>query len=135
MFKRMLSILVVVVLSVVGMSTVACADEVSPNWLYTSTATSELSFLGTAATCKSEAKGYIAITTEIVITQTLQKNTSGLSWSTVKTWTETDTGYIGSATNRAYLLPSGTYRLKTVFKVYSGTQYETITKYSSSVTI
>ena len=27
MFKRMLSILVVVVLSVVGMSTVSCADE------------------------------------------------------------------------------------------------------------
>ena len=54
-----------------------------------------------------------------------------IKWSKVKAWSETDTGSNGSLTNYAYSLSKGTYRLKSVFTVYAGTKYETITKYSS----
>lgn len=135
MFKRIISLMVTVVLGIVGMSTYACAEGASTYDLYTSSASSTLTISGTVTTCISKATGYSGTTTKIVINQYLQKKTSAFAWSNVKSWSETDTGFKGSATNYAYLLPSGTYRLKTVFTVYAGTKYETITKYSSEKTI
>lgn len=64
----------------------------------------------------------------------LKKSSSG-TWCEVASWSETDTGYKGSATNTKSGLSSGTYRLKTAFTVYAGSDYETITKYSSEKTV
>ena len=79
--------------------------------------------------------GYSGETTKIVMEQTLQKKTSSGGWSEVASWSETDTGYIGSATNTKSSLSSGTYRLKTVFTVYAGSDYEVLTKYSTEKTV
>lgn len=117
-------------------NTVSAAEkipDVSPEYLYTYTCSSTLTTSGTTATCKSTAKGYYNETTKIVFKQTLQKKNSSGGWNDVTnaTWTSTVYNYQGSTTNHKYSLSSGTYRLKTVFTVYAGTSYETITKYSS----
>lgn len=130
-----MSFVIVFVISVVSLTNVVSAQEVSVYDLYTKSTFSTLTISGTTATCKSEATGYSGTTTKIVIVQTLQTKTSSGTWSKVKAWSETDTGYKGSLTNYAYSLSTGTYRLKSVFTVYAGTQYETITKYSSRKTI
>ncbi len=106
--------------------------DVSPTYLYTSSCSSTLTTSGTTATCKSTAKGYNNETTKIVFKQNLQKKNISGGWNDVTnaTWTSTVNSYQGSATNYKYSLSSGTYRLKSVFTVYAGTSYETITKYS-----
>ncbi|MBQ7046452.1 MAG: hypothetical protein IJN85_01745, partial [Oscillospiraceae bacterium] len=70
--------------------------------------------------------------TKIYITQYLQKK-SGSSWSQVGAG-HTGVYYSKSATmtNTVSSLSSGTYRVKTVTKVFSGTSYETITNYSTT---
>lgn len=140
LYKKLISLLVTVVLSISFMSCIPVTAAViipdaSPAYLYTSECSSTLTISGKTATCTSYASGYRNETTKIVITQTLQKKTSTGSWSKVSSWSETDTGYKGSATNTKSGLSKGTYRLKTVFKVYAGSKYETITKYSSNKTI
>lgn len=135
MRRKILSFVIVFVISVVSLTNVVSAQEVSVYDLYTKSTFSTLTISGTTATCKSDATGYSGTTTKIVIAQTLQKKTSTGTWSKVKAWSETDTGSNGSATNYAYSLSTGTYRLKSVFTVYAGSKYETITKYSSRKTI
>lgn len=111
------------------------AAEITPYYLYTHTASSTLTISGTTATCVSTARGYSGETTKIFIYQALQKKNSNNSWTVVSSWSETDTGYIGSATNTKSSLASGTYRLRTVFTVYAGSAYETIESISSEKTI
>lgn len=135
MYKRMLAFFTILVISVVGFSSVASAAEITPYWLYTNTYSSELSISGTTATCTSKVTGYSGITTKIVITQTLQKKNSSGKWEKVTSWETTVNSFKASVTNYAYNLSKGTYRLKSVFKVYSGSDYETITKYSSEKTV
>lgn len=141
MYKKFLSVFIAVILSttfVIG-NTVSAAISVpnSPLYSYTSSCKSELTTSGTTATCKSKATGIYNETTKIVFKQTLQKKNSSGSWDDVSnaTWTSTVYSYQGSATNYKYSLSSGTYRLKSVFTVYAGTSYETITKYSSEKVI
>lgn len=150
MVKRIVSLMLVLVTAVIGLTTTAFAQEVSvcnlytekasatevtPYWLYTNTYSSELSISGTTATCTSKVTGYPGVTTKIVITQTLQKKNSSGEWEKVTSWEKTVDGFTASVTNYAYNLSKGTYRLKSVFKVYSGSDYETITKYSSEKTV
>lgn len=114
---------------------IASAENIAPFTLYIDYATSILLTISrTTATCSSKATGYLG-TTKNVIEQTLQKKTSSGTWSKVNGWSETDSGYKGSATNKEYNLTSGTYRLKTVFTVYAGSDFEEIEKLSIEVTI
>ena len=135
MFKKLVSVICVIVLSVMCFGMIASAENITPFTLYTDYATSTLTISGTKATCVSKATGYSGETTKIVMEQTLQKKTSSGGWSEVASWSETDTGYIGSATNTKSSLSSGTYRLKTVFTVYAGNDYEVLTKYSAEKTV
>ncbi len=135
MFKKLVSVICVIVVSVMCFGIIASAENIAPFTLYTDYATSTLTISGTKATCVSKATGYSGETTKIVMEQTLQKKTSSGGWSAVASWSETDTGYIGSATNTKSSLSSGTYRLKTVFTVYAGSDYEVLTKYSTEKTI
>ncbi len=127
--------IVIFTLSVIGLSSNVFAENVMPCWNYTRTYSSTLTISGTTATCTSKANGYAGKTTKIVISQILQKKNSSGKWSKVESWGETDTGYKGSATNNAYNLSKGTYRLKSVFTVYAGSKNETITKYSFEKTV
>lgn len=135
MAKKIIAAIVMTIVAVVCLSSTVLAQEVSVYNLYTSSCSSTLSVSGTTANCISQATGYRNETTKIVITQKLQKKTSTGSWSQVSCWIETDVGYKGYATNSKSSLSKGTYRLKTVFKVYAGDNYETLTKYSSTKTI
>ena len=93
--------------------------------------TSSLSISGKKASCVSIVHGFSGLATKVVITQTLQKQ-NGSTWTYVSSWNKTFNTWLGSLSNSKSSLSSGTYRLKTVAKVYSGNNYETITVYSST---
>lgn len=133
--NKFLAAVLGLIMSICCLSIAVSASEIMPFDLYTNSCSSTLTISGTTATCKSNALGYANVTTKIVMKQTLQKKTSSKTWSEVNSWNETDIGYKGSATNTQSNLSSGIYRLKTVFTVYAGSDYETITKYSSEKTV
>ena len=67
--------------------------------------------------------------TKVEVTHTLQKQIYGY-WSDIESWSKTvNTWYVIYTTSRSNL-SAGMFRLKTVAKVYSGNNYETITVYS-----
>lgn len=101
---------------------------------YTSYCTSGIGITGTTALCDSSVVGYSGETTKIYIEQTLQRRGT-YGWVNEQTWTSTTNSYYASLTNYKYNLISGTYRVKSFVKVYSGTDYETITTYSSESTV
>ncbi|MEE1003114.1 MAG: hypothetical protein U0L17_05170 [Acutalibacteraceae bacterium] len=108
-------------------------EEAGLFYLYTSSVSSNISISSKTATCNSVVTGIIGTTTKIVITQRLQKK-NGDSWTNVQSWTKTVSGYTTSFTNKKSSLASGTYRTRTVAKVYKGTAYETITVNSKTAT-
>lgn len=129
--KKIFSVFLAVIMAVSCFSGIVCAEGITPRYVYTNDCESTLTISGSTATCKSEATGYYGETTKVVIEQTLQKyNNSTGKWTSVATWSETDTGYFGTATNTKSGLSSGSYRLKSVFSVYAGVNYEQITVYS-----
>lgn len=105
---------------------------VSPCYLYTDRASSYLTISGDKASCKSTIYGISGVTTKIEVTQTLQVK-DGLSWRKVTDWSETFDNWYCSYPNSYSPIGSGTYRVKTVAKVYKGTAYETIYTYSKEV--
>lgn len=135
MSKRLILVICVIVVTVMCLGMVAYAEGTVPFTLYTYSATSTLTISGTKATCTSKVTGYSGETTKIVIGQTLQKKTSSGTWSEVTSWSETVANYKASVTNTRSGLSSGTYRLKTIFTVYAGSDYEVLTKYSTEKTV
>ena len=111
-------------------------NTVSPYYLYTSKAESKLSITNGVASCKSKLTGYVYLTTKIEATQYLEKK-NGTSWETTidRTWSDSTNSYILSMSNSKSNLSSGTYRLRTVFTVYSGTKSESIESLSDEITI
>ncbi len=108
---------------------------VTPFFLnYTSYCMSCISIVNGTAECTSLASGYQNETTKIYIEQTLQRRGT-YGWVNEQTWTSTTYSYYASLSNYKYNVTSGTYRVKSFFKVYSGTDYETITTYSSESTV
>ncbi|MCX4374896.1 MAG: hypothetical protein OSJ61_01865 [Lachnospiraceae bacterium] len=135
MLKKITAAFLVLIVSTLVLCTVVSANGVSLYTTYLYTCSSTLTISGTTATCLSKATGYYGETTKITISQTLQKKTSSGDWEYVDSWSETDDGYIGSATNYKYNLSNGTYRLKSVFTVYAGNNSETIEKCSFEKTV
>ena len=105
---------------------------VSPCYLYTNRAYSNLTIYQGVASCKSTIYGISGVTTKIEVTQILQVK-DGLSWRRVTDWSETFNNWYCSYPNSYSPIGSGTYRVKTVAKVYKGTAYETIYTYSKEV--
>jgi len=134
MFKRILSMVMVMVL-LFGLSAVsyaAPADDgsaIQPRYNYTSKFSETLTISGGTATCKASLTGINGTTTKVVIKMTLQKKTL-LWWSEVETWSATYNTYYGTLSKTASV-KSGTYRVKAVYTVYSGSNSESITDYSS----
>ena len=108
-------------------------EEAGLFYLYTSSVSSTISISSKTATCKSTVVGKSGVTTKIVITQRLQKK-SGDSWTSVQSWTKTFNQTSAVYTNTKSSLASGTYRTRTIAKVYKGTAYETVTVNSSTAT-
>jgi len=91
-----------------------------------------LTISGGVASCKSTVYGISGTTTKIVVTQTLQVK-DGMSWRKITDWSKTFNSWYCSYPNSFSPIGSGTYRVKTVAKVYKGTSYETVTVYSAEV--
>ena len=107
-------------------------DEIGEEYQYTSDLSSILSINNRVASCKSKVYGFSGIATKVEITHTLQKQVYGY-WSDVETWSGTYYTWYGILTSSRSNLSAGMFRLKTVAKVYSGSNYETITVYSDQV--
>ena len=84
------------------------------------------------ATFTANAKGQIGIATKITGTCYLQKRKNG-SWTNIKTVEGTTYSLSLTLSSTKTNLANWKYRTHAVFKVYSGSNYETITVNSSSV--
>ena len=145
MFKKFVSIMLSIVLfcslGIVASATTAEKDvyveslshysEIQPRYEYTSNCTASIGISNNKANCTATLQGY-SNTTKIEITMTLQKK-SLLWWSKVDSWSTTVNGFIGSL-SKSSSISSGTYRTKAVFKVYNGSNSESITIYSQEKT-
>ncbi len=137
--KQLISVLLSLFM-IIGSGITAYADpeedtpvdiEITEEYQYTNRISSSLSISNYTATCTSIVRGFSGLADKITITQTLQKQ-NGSSWSYVTSWNKTYNTWLGTFVNTKSSLSSGTYRVKTVAKVYSGSDYETITVYSST---
>ena len=136
--KRALTVFVVTILfSLLPFNIIASAAESEPGnrFQYISSCSSTLTTSGTSATGISKVTGYNGETTKIVITQTLQRRNSYGNWVSVQSYSGTYYYFKATLSKTYSSLSSGTYRLKSVFTVYAGSNSETVTKYSSEKTI
>lgn len=108
-------------------------EEITEDYVYTLRQESNLNIVSKTATCLSKVYGNPSVS-KITITQKLQKKENG-TWSNVDKWTKTFNSLTAIYTNTKSSLSKGTYRTRTVAKVYSGNNYETVKSNSSSVTI
>lgn len=139
--KKIISSLITVVLLVTVMSTGLCANaaviddsnsNVMPCYTYTLKHSSVIVLNGSTATCESSVSGYSSVT-KITIKMTLQKKTV-LWWSEVTSWSTTvNSDYASLIKTKS--LEKGTYRIKMSATVYSGSNSEEITGYSSQVKV
>ena len=115
----------------VGVRAVVDAEEslVQPRFNYTSYTyvALELTANGTAY-CLADVEGYDGITTKIHIKMILQKSVQR-RWTDKATWEGTFNDVWG-ALDESVTVTTGTYRVKAIYTVYSGSAYEEITAYS-----
>ena len=104
-------------------------DGIIEEYLYTFSIRNGFDISGSTATCSCDVIGYHGTTTKIFISNTLQQNYGG-AWYNVGYQYDTFYDCAGSLVTYEYNLSGGTYRLKSTAKVYSGSDYETITIYA-----
>ena len=98
---------------------------------YVNNAEALISFSNGVASYSASLSGIDGVVTKFTVSITLQKK-GLILWNDVETWTKTITSSTGSFL-RDLAVSSGTYRTKAVFTVYTGTNTESITKYSSTI--
>ena len=136
--KKIVSIVVgfVLMLSTLTISVSAESTDKNHNrYQYTNSCNSSLTISGNTASCSSDVKGYSGITTKIEITQSFEELLPSGWWYRLNSWSQTYYNYHASFTNSTSVPGSGTYHVRTVAKVYSGSNYETIAMYSNNVTV
>lgn len=106
-------------------------SEIQPRYEYTKSNNETLAISDDNALCGSTLTGYSGTTTKITIKMRLEKKVLWW-WDEQTSWTATFNSYRGSL-SKSYSVGGGTYRVKAVYTVYSGTQSETITSYSQEV--
>lgn len=128
-------LLALLVLFLAGISVCAYGVEntASPYYLYTTTVESNLTIAGGTAYCKSSIKGDRTVT-KIYATQYLEKK-NGSKWDIIDYWSDSVNGNSLRMSNSKDNLDSGTYQLRTVATVYSGSQSEPVEKTSKEVII
>lgn len=132
MFKRFICSVLCVLISCSCLIQASAVDEnaISTRTSSINTCNTYLKITNGTATCDTFA--IVASTaTKVVVTMTLQQKTL-FWWSTEQTWTSTQYSTSISLTKTA-TVSSDTYRVKTVFEVYTGSDVETYTIYSSEV--
>lgn len=107
-------------------------DPDLPDYTYVEKVKPSLSISKGTATSGVVVKDYDGDTTSISATITLQKYSSG-NWVAVKSWSKTTASNMLSM-SQTKAVAKGKYRVKAVVKAYKSKKYETITKYSGTVT-
>ena len=138
MKRKVIAILLAVTaLFSMGISVYAYNGEntASPYYLYATTVESSLTIINGTAYCKSVIKGDSTVT-QIYATQYLEKKNSD-KWEVVNncTWSDSVKGKSLTISNSKDNLGSGTYRVRTVGTVYSGSKSEPVSDTSKEVTI
>lgn len=113
------------------------ANSIAPLYETASDAISTLTISGKTAKCESKLIGHSDVKSCKVV-QTLEKKWGLWIWNSVDgaSWNGTISSISGKVTNSISGLPSGTYRLKSVFTVKtSNGKTETITVYSDESTV
>lgn len=108
-------------------------NTASPYYLYATTVESNLTIVGNTAYCESIIKGDSKVT-KISATQYLEKKNSK-GWDIIDYWSDSVDGNSLRISNSKDNLDSGTYRVRTVGTVYSGSKSEPVKKTSTEVTI
>jgi len=124
---------VLTIITVLALCSFSSDDRPDDNsdYLYTWSCYSELNVSGSNGECVSHLVGYSGITTKIVVKQYLQVK-DGNRWRTAQYWTNTYYNYYCELVNNRTLYSGNTYRVYTEFTVYSGTNSELVTAYSST---
>lgn len=105
----------------------------SPYYLYTSSVESTLTVVSDTAYCKSKIKGDNTVT-QIYATLYLEKK-NGSKWDYVDSWSDSVKEKSLTISDSCGNLGSGTYRVRTVGTVYSGSKSEPINDTSKEVTV
>lgn len=108
-------------------------NTASPYYLYTGSVESTLIISSKTAYCESTITGDSTVT-KIYATQYLEKK-NGDKWDYVDSWSDSVNGNSLTMNNSKDNLDSGTYHVKTVATVYSGSKSEPVVKTSKEVTI
>ena len=132
MLKKITALGLILVLALSVFCIPVNADEDAITYLYTRKCGSNLTITSLNATCTSSLDGYYGTTTKIEVTQTLQVK-NGAQWRKCEAWESTFNNYYCTFTNNRTVYSGNQYRVKSEFKVYSGSSYETITDYSDPV--
>ncbi len=98
---------------------------------YTKSTKAFLSITSNTAYMESSIIGYSGITTSVKITMNLEKKVLWW-WSVQDTWTQTFYSYSGYLQRNAPV-SGGTYRIRTVFVAYSGSNSEETVEYSEII--
>lgn len=106
----------------------------SPCYVYTDQITTVFGISDGEASCTTTIYGIPGTTTKIVVTQYLEKK-NGNSWNEVTHWTDTFNSWWCNFTNSYTITGSGTYRLRSEAKVYSGSKYENVDITSKEKTV
>lgn len=101
---------------------------VEARYAYTTSVTSTLNISNGTAYCKSSAKGNSTVT-QIDGIQYLEKK-NGDNWDIVASWSDSSSRNSLNMSNSKDNIGSGTFRVRTVFTVYSGSSSEVVEKIS-----
>lgn len=123
--RKTVSIVLFTMLFSVLMSIPASANEPLKSQV-TNRFDTAINHSGTIVTVSANAKSTSTVN-KIAIKMNLQKK-NGSSFITVKTWSSTTNSSSASMRKTAGVSSKATYRVKTVFTMYSGNKKETITK-------
>ena len=135
MCKKLISLALCIVM-LFSFSVVASAEDdgVAPVFDYTNMTATSILYSSGKFYCEASADGYSGITTKIEITMTLQKK-GLLWWSKVESWSGTYNKSYATLSKSYATTKSGKYRVKAVYKVYSGSDSEKITSYTGEESI
>lgn len=138
--KKIISCLVALLVccSVGGISLSAAVipdgSIVSPCYLYTNRIVTSFGVYEGEASCVTTVYGISDTVSKIEVTQYLEKK-NGNAWEEVTHWSDTFESWWCNFTNSYTITESGTYRLRSVAKVYSGTKYENVDITSKEKTV
>ena len=129
--KKIISMLMVMIMSLNICIMANASEETDPNdgislyYLYTVGVNANLSISSKTATCTGRIEGTPGKATKITITVYLEKK-NGTSWTEVTHQSKTVSSSGASIAFTKASLSSGSYRVRTTGKVYSGTKYESV---------